>query len=211
MRIHDVSVTLSETLPVWPGEPRVRVRETSSIVQGDAANVSHISLGVHTGTHIDAPRHFVRGGETVDEIDLRRLIGPAVVRSLPDITEITAGELEGLTLPADTKRLLLRTSNSELWHQDATTFVEDYVALTPDAARWVVRRGIDLIGIDYLSIQKYTDAEPETHRVLLGGRVVILEGLDLTGIAEGSYLLYCLPLKLMAAEGAPVRAVLIEE
>ncbi|UCF42343.1 MAG: cyclase family protein, partial [Planctomycetota bacterium] len=158
-------------------------------------------------THVDAPRHFIESGSTVEQLPLKVMLGEAFVAYLPEATEITAGVLGGLNLPDGTERLLLRTRNSELWAEETTEFMKDYAALTDDGAQWVVERGIRLVGVDYLSVQCYGDG-PLTHQILLEAGVVILESLNLADVKAGWYELICLPLKLVDAEGAPARAVL---
>jgi len=182
-----------------------------AISAGDAANVSRLVCSVHIGTHVDAPIHYVGGGPTVENLPLDVLIGPTVVVELLDVDDITPGCLETLTLPSDTARLLFKTRNSELWADPGHGFYPDFVALTPDAARWVVQKGIRLVGVDYLSVQRFRDPEPLTHIVLLEAGVVVVEGLDLRGVPPGHYQLICLPLKLAGCDGAPARAVLIKE
>lgn len=202
---------VASSLPVWPGDRKPAIELVMSLESGDSFNVSHLSMNVHTGTHVDAPSHFIKGGTTVDALSLEALIGPAYVGYLPDVEQIFPTDLEGLEIPQQTKRLLLRTRNSQLWTQGAREFTPDYAALTPKAAEWIVKRGVWLVGVDYLSVQRFHDAEPTTHKVLLEAGVVILEGLNLSTIAPGSYQLLCLPLKLAGCEGAPARAVLVEE
>jgi arylformamidase len=209
MQIYDISVPVHEALPVWPGESPVRLRQTARIGDGSAANVSQISCGVHTGTHVDAPLHFVDGGAPVEQLDLHTLMGPAFVGDVRGVESIGPELLARLPMPRGTERLLLRTDNSALW-ATSRDFKEDFAALTPEAARWVVDAGVKLVGIDYLSIQRFHDAEPWTHRILLGAGVIIVEGLDLGGVGQGMYELTCLPLLLAGAEGAPARAVLIQ-
>lgn len=177
---------------------------------GDPDNVSQLDCDVHAGTHVDAPWHFLEDGITVEQLPLDTMIGQAVVAFLPGVEAIAANDLAGLALPPGAKRLLLRTRNSELWAGGVTEFGEDYVALTADAARWVVDQGIRLIGVDYLSVQRYDDS-PLIHQVLLGAGVVILEGLNLADVQPGNYKLICLPLKLVGSEAAPARAVLVKD
>ena len=177
--------------------------------QGDISNHSDLHFSAHTGTHVDAPLHFLEAGNDVTKLALDTLIGPAFVALLPEIPSITAQDLEGLSLPSSCTRLLLRTRNSGWWTTEHREFRKDYTALSIDAARWVVDHRIRLIGVDYLSVQRFHDG-PETHRCLLEADVVLLEGLNLTGVAPGRYELICLPLKLAGAEGAPARAVLRE-
>ena len=171
----------------------------------------HLSCSVHTGTHIDAPSHYVQGGTTVDGVPLDVLIGPAFVGGLPGVNEVSRTDLEQLEVPKHAKRLLLRTRNSNLWAQEITEFMTDYVALTPEAAEWVVERGIRVIGVDYLSVQRFHDTEPTTHRTLLEAGVIIIEGLNLAEVRSGLYQLICLPMKIAGADGAPARTVLVRE
>jgi arylformamidase len=205
--ILDISVPLKPDMPVWPGSVGLQLWHTMSLEAGDPANVSRLDFDVHTGTHVDAPRHFLKDGNTVDQLPLGNLIGPATVAYLPKATTVTVSELANLALPPGTKRLLLRTRNSDLWAAEVTEFRKDYVALAADAARWVVAQDIRLIGVDYLSAQRYGDS-PLTHQILLEAGVIIVEGLNLAGVQPGACELICLPLKLVGAEGAPARAVL---
>ncbi len=176
---------------------------------GQVSNNSRLNMDVHTGTHIDAPWHFIQSGATVEALELGMLIGPARVEALPEVSSITALDLETLQIPPGTERLLLQTRNSKLWSAEDSQFREDFVALTSDAAQWIVNHGIGLVGIDYLSVQRFSDG-PLTHKLLLGASVIIVEGLDLSGVQPGLYELCCLPLKLVGADGAPARAVLRE-
>mgnify|MGYP003596249269 FL=1 len=203
----DISLAISPDLPRWPGSPLTELTRRRDMGRGDPVNDSTLVCGVHVGTHVDAPLHFLADGADVTHLALDALIGPAVVAFLPDVDAVTADDLEALKLPADTRRLLLRTRNSESWQRGDRDFHADFVALTADAARWVVARGIRLIGVDYLSVQIF-QGDPATHIALLQAQVVIVEGLNLFQVAPGNYELICLPLKLAGAEGAPARAVL---
>jgi len=209
MKIHDVSLPLSESLVVWPGDPSVRITQPSHLDRGDMYTVSRLEIGAHFGTHVDAPAHFVRGGAGVDRLALELLVGPAQVVHVPDAAVLTAEVLDGLSIPPGTERLLFRTRNSERWAGGMEEFHEDYVGFTDAGARWLVARGVRLVGIDYLSISSYDDLMPP-HLTLLGAGVIVVEGLDLRGIAPGAYQLVCLPLKLVDGDGAPARAILIE-
>lgn len=201
----DISVTIGEDLPIWPGSPGFRLDPLERMDEGAVANVSQLTCDVHTGTHIDAPRHFVDDGKTVDQIPLDVLVGPAVVARVPnEIDTITAEVLDDLNIPDETDRLLLRTRNSTLWSKCPATFQQDYVALGPNAAQWVVDHGLRCIGVDYLSVQLYDDG-PETHQVLLRDDVVVIEGLNLMNVGPGRYELLCMPIKLQGADGAPAR------
>lgn len=210
-RYWDLSMPLADSIVVWPGDERVRLHRYMSIEGGDEANVSRADFGVHSGTHVDAPCHFVSGGRGVDEIPLEVLIGEVVVVDFPGRREITSADLAVLELPAGTRRLLLKTDNSRRRLDTRSEFASDFSAITADAAQWLVEHGIVLVGIDYLSIQLYADDTSDTHRVLLGADVVIVEGLVLRDVPVGSFQLICLPIKLVGADGAPARVVLIED
>ncbi len=208
-KIHDISLPVSESLAVWPGDPPVRITQPAHIDRGDQYTVSRLEIGAHIGTHVDAPAHFVRGGAEVDHLALDLLVGPARVVHVPEAGSLTRQVLEGLSIPPGTQRLLFRTRNSEHWSGDGS-FREEYVGLTNAGARWLVGRGVRLVGIDYLSISPWNDLLTP-HQTLLGAGVVVVEGLDLSGITPGVYQLVCLPLKLEGVEGAPARAILIEQ
>jgi arylformamidase len=206
--IYDISVDLYEGFPVWPGDPRVALEPFLSQERGDLCNASRLACSVHSGTHVDAPKHFFPKGAGVDELPLDVLIGEAQVVRLTGARRIGVDDLQAVVAP-ETRRLLLRTDNSDSW-TTSRGFEENFAALTPDAARWIVDQGIILIGIDYHSIQRFDDPTPETHEVLLAAGVVIVETLDLSQIEPGPYNLICLPLKLVGADGAPARVVLSE-
>jgi arylformamidase len=202
----DVSVPLSERTPVFPGNPATEVRRVSSLDGGDEANLSELRMSAHAGTHIDAPVHFLEGGSSVDELDLDAINGPARVLGIPDLHRIGPegfGEYE----PARGDRLLLRTRNSDTaWFE--RDFDSDYAHLTAQAARLLVQRGVRAVGIDYLSIGGEGFDIVETHRVLLGAGVVIIEGLNLCDVEPGEYELRCLPIRVAGGDGAPARALL---
>lgn len=211
MKIFDISLSISPDLPVWPGDPPVELKQIESMDAGAHANVSRLNAGVHIGTHVDAPHHFLNDGRTIEQLSLDVLTGPCFVVQLPDGVEaITAEALDGMSFPEDTKRILFGTSNSRLWARGETEFQEDFVAVTEDGAEWLVKHGIQLVGVDYLSVAPFGDSVP-THRVLLQAGVVVVEGLDLSAVPRGFYDLYCLPLKLHGAEGAPARAILTQK
>jgi arylformamidase len=211
MKIFDISLTISPSMPVWRGDPSIELEQIESMDQGAHANVSHLSAGVHIGTHVDAPHHFMNDGRTIEQLRLDVLTGPCYVVQLPDGVEaITAEALGGMSLPADVKRILFGTSNSRFWSRGETEFQEDFVAVSEDGAQWLVDQGLQLVGVDYLSVAPYRDSVP-THRVLLQAGVIVVEGLDLSAVPRGFYDLYCLPLKLLGAEGAPARAILIQK
>ena len=209
MPIHDISLPLSDTLAVWPKDPAVRITQPRTFEKGDHAQVSHLDLGAHTGTHIDTPAHFIPGGSNLDDLDLDILVGPALVVEAGPVEQLTPAVLEALDIPRGTVRLLFRTRNSRLWQEDPSTFHEDFVAISEAGAHWLIERGVRLVGIDYLSVAPYADTGP-THRALLGAGIIPVEGLNLSGIAPGLYHLVCLPLRIAGAEGAPARAILID-
>ena len=209
MKIYDISLALTPRLPRWPGDPDIVLTPYQSLAAGDNSNNTHLACSVHSGTHIDAPAHFIDDGAGVEQIALDVLVGQALVAEIPGVARITPEHLEALDLPAETRRLLLKTDNSAYWSNPEHEFRKDFTALTAEAAKWVVARGIQLIGVDYLSVQLFDDPSPLTHRVLLEAGAVVLEGLDLRPVSQGSYQLVCLPLKINGSDGAPARAVLI--
>lgn len=207
-RIYDVSVPVSPDLPVWPGDPTPVLERYASIDAGDEANVSRFAASVHVGTHIDAPLHFLADGAPVDAIPLEQLIGPAEVVDLRHADAITAEVLAQANLPADAQRLLFKTRNAALWRE--SDFRRDYVAITADGAEWLAAHGVRVVGVDYLSVAPFDDPGP-THRILLRTGAVLIEGLSLAEVPPGRYTLYCLPLRLRGAEGAPARVILVQE
>ena len=190
---------------VYEGDPGVEIAPRLEIARGDTANVSLLSMGSHTGTHVDAPAHFIEGGATVEALPVDSLIGPALVAEVGSERLIGRRDLEPLPLDGQS-RLLLKTRNSALWA--AGDFSRDFVALDLEGARHLTERGLRLIGIDYLSIEAFHSPGHPVHRHLLGAGVVILEGLDLSRVAPGVYELVCLPLPVRGIDGAPCRAVL---
>lgn len=206
-RIYDISVPIRSGGLVYPGNPEIEITLQQAVANGAGANVSTIRFGSHTGTHADAARHFFDDGQTVDRIPLERLIGPALLVAFPDdLPAVTAADLRKHDLKGR-KRVLLRTRNSALLSQKE--FVPDYTYLAPDGAQFLVDSGVELVGIDYLSIEQFHSGHHKTHRILLERSVVILEGLDLSIPAPGEYELICLPLRIEGCDGAPARAVLI--
>lgn len=203
----DVSVDLTPELPTWPTSPGHSRSVILSRANGDDANATQITMDVHTGTHIDAPRHFIDGGRTLEEIDLARLLGDAYVAHVPVGGAIEPDDLEAAGIPEGVSRLLLKTGNSAIDDLYRSPFREDYAALSPAGAEWVVARGVDVIGIDYLSIQRFHDP-PDAHVTILGAGLVIIEGLDLTPIEPGWHDMICMPILLTGAEAAPARVAL---
>jgi arylformamidase len=205
MKIYDVTRPVSPAMPVWPGDPPVTLKMVKRIEDGAKDNLSHLASSVHIGTHVDAPLHFIAGGGDILSLSLDVLTGPATVIALPDADAITAGDLARLNLPRQVKRLLFKTRNGTL---PTTEFSKDFVALTLDAAQWIVERGVRLVGVDYLSVEHF-GGDGSVHRALLGAGVVAVEGLDLRDVPPGDYALYCLPMKLAGSEGAPARVILV--
>jgi arylformamidase len=207
MRIWDISVTLKSEMPIYPGDTEFSLEKTLCVERGDVCTLSKLVLGAHTGTHLDAPYHFIAGGQKVHELELHRLIGPAYVTDLRGHALITAESLENARIPA-CQRLLLKTDNGRLWSNPQ--FQADFVYLTGEAADWILQRGIDLVGIDYLSVEQFNAPVPVAHLKLLGAGLIIVESLYLNEVPPGEYELIALPLKIESAEGSPVRAVLME-
>jgi arylformamidase len=207
MRIYDVTVGISPQMPVWPGDPGVQLERVEAIAEGANANVSRLTCGVHTGTHVDAPLHFIDGAPAVETLPLKLLTGRAYVVHLPTAKVIDEATLESAGLPPRTRRVLFKTRNSELWAKEKA-FQTNFVAVDASGARWLVRKGVQLVGVDYLSVAPYGQSK-ETHHVLLEAGVVVIEGLDLSRVSQGRYSLYCLPLKLIGSDGAPARTILV--
>lgn len=200
----DVTRPIDSGMVVYEGDPPVQVVSALAIERGDPANVARLILGSHTGTHVDAPRHFIVGGATVDQLPLEPLMGPARVLECPP-GPITSETVASARL-GGAVRVILKTGNSALWERPV--FVRTYQALTLEGARELVGAGITLVGIDYLSVEGFGTRDHPVHRCLLEAGVVILEGLDLSAVAAGAYELRCLPLSIRNGDGAPARAIL---
>jgi arylformamidase len=204
MKIYDITLTLSPALPVYPGDSPVVFAPLSRLAQGDLANVTRLQLTTHSGTHLDAARHFDDEGGTVDHLPLTLLVGPALVVEIGGTGALGRNQLQRLPVRGH-ERLLFKTANSHLWEQPG--FSPDYTALAADGAEYLVECGVKLVGIDYLSIEPL-EGDGTVHRLLLAAGTVILEGLNLAGVEPGEYELICLPLKVAAGDGAPARAIL---
>jgi len=211
MKIYDITVPISENVPVYEGDPRVKIDVTASIKNGDAANVTQLCFGAHTGTHVDAPNHFIDGTRKVHELDLEKLIGDCRVIEIEE--NVTAIEPRHFEIPETVERVLFKTRNSEFWNAPETGFRKDFTYITPEAARALVEKNIKLVGIDYLSVEKFGSNDFATHITLLEKEVVIIEGLDLRAVPAGDYELICLPLKVISptGDGAPARTILREK
>jgi arylformamidase len=211
MPIFDISVAISpETTPTYPGDPAIEIVSWAALSRGDAANVTLLRMGAHTATHIDAPAHFIADAPQVSAAPLEVLIGEARVVELDETIEAVDASHVAAHVPAGTTRVLFKTHNSDFWRGEGSTFREDFTHLTLEGARALLERGVRLVGIDYLSIEKFKSKTFETHTALLSAGVVIVEGLDLHEVPAGVYELICLPLKIAAGsgDGAPARAVL---
>lgn len=209
MKLYDVTLPISNDLPVWPGDPSVSIMATKSILKGDQCNITKIQMGAHTGTHLDAPLHFFKDGGTIDTIPIETFIGPCLVVELDSEVLIEREDFRKYNLNGHS-RILIKTENSELWANKINSFSTNYVALGIGAAEYLLERNVSLIGIDYLSIEKFQSDGSPVHKLLLKNNVTILEGLNLSGVKEGVYELICMPLKLHGCEGAPARVLLRE-
>jgi arylformamidase len=207
MPIYDITGPIRSGMPMYEGDPGLKIEPWSAFAKGDSSNVSFLHLGAHTGTHVDAPAHFIEGAARIDSLPLDSLIGPArVVRVSDSFNEITPDFLSKCDLTG-VERIIFHTRNSSFWNEG---FRKDFTALTPEAAEMLVDGGIKLVGNDYLSIEKFRSGHHRTHLTLLRKGVVIVEGLNLSGVPGGDYEMICLPLKIAegAGDGAPARVVL---
>jgi arylformamidase len=211
MEIYDISIPITSSMIVWPGDPQVTIRQLSAIQQGEESNVTQIRMSVHTGSHIDAPKHFIDSGNTIEEIPLQKLIGDALVIEIDEKIDVISAEVLKSLLNfdgiKDIRKILFHTRNSAFWHQTSRTFQEDFVGIDSSGAEFLANFDLDLVGLDYLSIAPFHDIS-KPHKTLLSKEVILLEGIDLTAVPGGIYHLCCLPLKLIGIEGAPVRAIL---
>ena len=212
MKVYDVSLVMRAGMPTWPGEAGPKTTPLRRIAKGDSANVSIVSFGNHTGTHVDPPVHFIEGAPTVDQLPVDALVGPCRVVAFAGTGHIGAAWLDGARVPAATERILFKTRNSERWRDANRPFDRDFVALDRSAARWCVDHRMKLVGIDYLSIEPQGPEKEgyPTHKTLLGARIVIVEGLDLGDVPPGVYDIACGAIKFEGGDGAPARVFLIE-
>ncbi len=210
MRIYDVTVPLRPSIATYAGtEPGPVLDFHSLIKKGDSANVSALALGSHTGTHVDSPDHFLDNKVTVEQMPVEAMVGPAYVAEFKTDSHITAADLERAGIPAGTTRLLARTSNGRFWDDDA--FHPEFIGFADDAGEWLLAHGMVLVGIDYMSIERFHSPTHAVHHALLAKNVVILEGLDLRAVPAGEYFLVCGPLPVVGADGAPARVYLLEQ
>lgn len=210
-KFYDISIPITSEMIIWPGDSKVTIRQVSAIKEGADSNVSQLRMSVHTGTHIDAPKHFVDDGKTIDQIPLGKLTGPSLVMEIGQtISIITRNVLlkhSAFHRLEQAKKVLFKTRNSLLWHEGGKIFKKNYVGLDSSAAQLLADMDFDLVGVDYLSIAPFNETEAP-HQILLEKEVVLLEGIDLSGIPQGFYELFCLPLLLQNCEGSPARAIL---
>jgi arylformamidase len=210
VKIYDVTVPISDRVPIYEGDPPATIANVSSMKEGDSANVSSLCFGAHTGTHVDAPNHFIDGTRRVEDLELEKLMGRCRVVEMDD--SVMAIGAEHLPALGGVDRLLFKTRNSAFWNQPDTGFRTDFTYITPEAAAILADR-MKLVGIDYLSVEKFGSTDFEAHKILLAKEVVILEGLDLRGVPAGEYEIICLPLKYTGGtgDGAPARTILLAE
>ena len=208
MKIYDVTVAISDSVPIYSGDPLVQIESVNQIASGDNANVSNLCFGAHTGTHVDAPNHFIDGTRRVEDLDLEKLVGRcrviAVDESVMAIEPMHLGAIDGV------ERIVFKTRNSKFWDEAGQGFRTDFTYITPDTARVLAHAGVKLVGLDYLSVEKFGSTDFATHTTLLGKEIVILEGLDLRRVPAGEYEIVCLPLKYIGGtgDGAPARTIL---
>ncbi len=206
-RLYDISLPIESGGLVYPDNPGIHITLQQAIAAGATANVSNIEMGSHTGTHVDAPRHFFDDGAGADTLPLDVLMGPALVIEMAShVMAVTADHLEAHDL-THASRVLIRTRNSSFVRE--STFRSDFTYLSPDGAEYLVEQGVKLVGVDYLSVEQFHSVHHQTHRTLLERGIVIIEGLDLSEPPAGMYELRCLPLRLVGLDGAPARAVLL--
>ena len=205
MKLIDISVPLDANLPTYPGNVPFSLEATRRLAAGDSSNVSALHMSAHSGTHVDAPRHFFDNGAGADQLPLDLLCGRARVIEVVSRRGIAADELAAVDLTEDV-RLLIKTHNSRLW--GSPTFHEDFIGLSEAGARLLVERGVKVVGVDYLSVEEFKKPGAPAHHVLLGGGTIVIEGLNLRDVEPGLYDMVCLPLRVVGCDGAPARVVL---
>ena len=205
MKLIDVSVSLDPSLASYPGNVPFSLEANKRLANGDSSNVSALHMSAHSGTHVDAPRHFFDEAPGTEALPLEMLIGRTRVIEVRTRGGITADDLRGIDLAEDV-RLLIKTPNSRLWGDP--TFHSDYIGVTESAARYLVEHGIKVVGVDYLSVEVFHTPGAPAHHVLLGGGTIVIEGLNLRDVDPGIYEMYCLPLRIVGSDGAPARVVL---
>jgi arylformamidase len=205
MKLIDVSVPLDANLPTYPGNTPFSLEAIKRIANGDSSNVSTLHLSAHSGTHVDAPRHFFDEGPGAEALPLEMLCGRARVIAITSRKGITAEDLAKSDLSEDV-RVLVKTSNSRLWGSPA--FRQDFIGMTESGAKYLIEHGIKVVGVDYLSVEEFKKPGAPAHHVLLGGGTIVIEGLNLRDVEPGIYEMLCLPLPVAGSDGAPARVVL---
>ncbi len=205
MRLIDVSVPLDAQLPTYPHNTPFSLEAIKRIARGDSSNVSTLHMSAHTGTHVDAPRHFFDAGAGTESLALELLMGRARVIEIDSRAGIAAEDLAPIDL-SDDIRVLIKTHNSRLW--GSPEFHEDYVGVTDSGAKYLVEHGIKVVGVDYLSVEKFHNPGAPAHHALLGAGTIVIEGLNLRDVEPGIYEMFCLPLRIVGSDGAPARVVL---
>jgi arylformamidase len=211
VKIIDVSLPIGPDLLTWPGDPPIQIEPQSRIANGDAANVSELRMGTHTGTHVDPQVHFVEGAPGIDAVPVDVLFGECVVVDARGRRgELGPADLEALHIPEGSERVLIKSDNSEIWRHLPASFPDEYTCLSAGAARWLVDRGVRLVGVDFLSVERKGAPGHPTHVELLSNGVVIVEGLNLGDVEPGLYRLAVLPLLIVGGDGGPARAILVQ-
>lgn len=212
MKIYDISVPITPSMPLWPGDPPVEITLETSIEKGGDANVSHLSMSVHTGTHLDAPKHFINSGNNIGQVSLEKLTGEVLVFVIDEAVDVITDQvLENhfqLGLLKQASKVLFKTRNSNLWDAHPKEFQQNFVGIDTSGAQFLSHLNLHLIGIDYLSIAPFNNTK-QPHQILLTNDIVLLEGIDLSLVPCGIYDLICLPLNIPDCEGAPARAILL--
>lgn len=206
MEIIDVSIPISDLMPIYRGDPKVKIEQVKNIPL-DGVAISKITMGLHSGTHIDSPSHFLEGEESVDNLNLESFVGEAIVCDFTSVKEsIEESDLKNYSINAG-DILLFKTKNFELYKKNS--FSNDFIYLSEDGAEYLVERKVKTVGIDYLSIERFGSKDHQVHKLLLSNRISIIEGVDLRAVNPGKYTLICLPLKIVGAEASPARCILI--
>jgi arylformamidase len=205
MKLIDVTVPLDASLASYPNNVPFSLEAIKRLARGDSSNVSALHMSAHTGTHVDAPRHFYDDGTGTEALPLEMLVGRARVIELRTRAGITADDLAGIDLSEDV-RLLIKTQNSRLWGDPE--FHTDYIGITESGAKYLVDHGIKVVGVDYLSVEVFRTPGAPAHHLLLGAGTIVVEGLNLRDVDPGVYEMLCLPLKVVGSDGAPARVVL---
>ncbi|MFC1517414.1 cyclase family protein [Candidatus Margulisiibacteriota bacterium] len=203
--IYDVTILIHDAMACWPSDPAVKIKKFKDISCGNSSNVKIIQIGTHTGTHIDAPIHMLSHGASLDDIPLNKLVGNAIVVDIGDAKSISLNQLQRISIDG-VKIILFKTKNSQIFPKGK--FNEYFIYLEEVAAQYLVNKGIELVGIDGPSIDKYKQPDHPVHQILLGNNVVIIEMLDLSKVMAGVYKITALPLKIKGADGAPARVIL---